>query len=90
MEKKLQNISWGLQFIDSARFLAKHITWKIIANLVNNLSQGTHKIKCKYGHDDKICETCGITYKICDHFLEYTNLKDNFIEYKCLCCNKNY
>ena len=21
---------------------------------------------------------------------QYTNLKDNFIKYKCLCCNKNY
>ena len=26
----------------------------------------------------------------CDCFLEYTNIKDNLIEYKCLCCNKNY
>ena len=26
----------------------------------------------------------------CDYFLEYTNFKDNLIEYKCLCCNKNY
>ena len=23
-------------------------------------------------------------------FLENTNFKDNLIEYKCLCCNKNY
>ena len=22
--------------------------------------------------------------------LEYTNIKDDLIEYKCLCCNKNY
>ena len=28
-----------------------------ISTLVNNLSQGIHKIKCKYGHDDKKCET---------------------------------
>ena len=28
-----------------------------ISNLVNNLSQGIHKTKCKYGHDDKKCET---------------------------------
>ena len=38
----------------------------------------------------KKCETCGIKYKNCDSFLEYTNFKDNLIEYKCLCCNKNY
>ena len=38
----------------------------------------------------KKCETCGIKYKFCDYFLENTNFKDNLIEYKCLCCNKNY
>ena len=27
---------------------------------------------------------------ICESFLEYTNLKDNLTEHKCLCCNKNY
>ena len=27
---------------------------------------------------------------ICDGFLEYRNFKDNLIECKCLCCNKNY
>ena len=49
MEKKLQkNISYILQFIDSARFMASSLS-----NLVNNLSEGIHKIKCKHGHDDK-------------------------------------
>ena len=23
-------------------------------------------------------------------FLEYTNFEEDFIEYKCLCCNNNY
>ena len=23
-------------------------------------------------------------------FFEYANFKDNLIEYKCVCCNKNY
>ena len=32
----------------------------------------------------------GIKYKHWDCFLEYTNFKDNLIEYKCLCCIKNY
>ena len=41
-----------------------------ISNLVHNLSEGIHKIKCKYGHDDKRCETCGVTYAVCDCFLE--------------------
>ena len=57
------------------------------SNLVNNLSERIHKIKCKYGHNDKKCET---SYKLFDCFLEYMNFKDDLIEYKCLCCNKNY
>ena len=44
----------------------------------------------QYKHDEKKCETSGIKYKYCECFLEYTNFKDNLIEYKCLCCNKNY
>ena len=40
--------------------------------------------------DDKKCETYGIKCKFCDCFLEYTNFKDDLIEYKCSCCNKNY
>ena len=38
----------------------------------------------------KKCETCRIKYKYCDCFLEYTNFKDDLIEFKCLCCNKYY
>ena len=41
-------------------------------------------------HCDKKSETFGIKYKHCACFLEYTNFKDSLIEYKCLCCNKNY
>ena len=61
-----------------------------LSNLVNNLSDGIHRIKCKYRHDDKKCETCRIKYKYCDCFLEYKNFKDGLIEYKCLRCNKSY
>ena len=32
---------------------------------------------------------CGIKYKYCDCFLEYTNFKDDLTECKCLCCNKS-
>ena len=84
MEEKLQKTSHRLQFIDSARFMASSLS-----NLVNIAAEGIHKIKCKYGHDDKICETCGIKYKDCECFLEYTIVKDKLIEYKCLCCFKN-
>ena len=61
-----------------------------LSNLVNNLSEGIDRIKCKLGDDDKNGETCGIKYKYCDCFLEYKNFKDDLIEYKCLCCNKNH
>ena len=57
---------------------------------VNNLSEGIYRMKCKYGHNDKKCETCGIKCKHFDCFLEYTNFKDDLIEYKCLSCNKIY
>ena len=68
-----------MKFIDSARFMARSLS-----NLVNNLGEVIHHIKCKYGHDDKKCETCSIKYKDCECCLEYTNVKNNLIEHKCL------
>ena len=44
-----------------------------LSNLLNNLSKGIHRIKCKYGYDDKKRETCGIKYKHWDCFLDYKN-----------------
>ena len=61
-----------------------------LSNLVNNLSERFHRIKCKLEHDDKKCETCGIKYKYCNCFLEYTNFQDDLIEDKCLSCNKKH
>ena len=61
-----------------------------LSNLVNNLSEGFHRIKCKLGHGDKKYETCRIKYKHCDCFLEYTNFKDDLIEDKWLSCKKIY
>ena len=46
-----------------------------LPNFANNLSEGLDKIKCKYGHNNKKCEICGITYELCDRFLEYANLQ---------------
>ena len=43
-EKIIKNISYILQFIDSARFMARSLS-----NLVNNLTEGIHRIKCKFG-----------------------------------------
>ena len=51
-----------------------------LSNLVSNFSEGIHKIKCKYGHDDKKCETCRVKYKYCDGFLEYMKFKNDLIE----------
>ena len=45
-EKVTKNISYILQFIDSARFMASSLS-----NLVSKLSEGIHRTKCKYGHD---------------------------------------
>ena len=33
---------------------------------------------------------CGINYKDCEFCLENANVKDNLIQYKCLCCDGNY
>ena len=45
-----------------------------ILNLVDNLTEGINKTKCKD----------------CDCFLEYESVKDNLTKYKCSYCNKNY
>ena len=63
------NISYKIKFINSARFMTTSLS-----NLVDNLAEGIHKIKCKD----------------CDCFLEYESVKDNLIKCKFLCCNKNY
>ena len=80
MEKKLKKtISYRLQFIDNAKFMASSLS-----NLVNNLAEGIYKIKCKFGHYNKSWKTCGIKYKDCQVCLEYKKIKDNLIEYRCL------
>ena len=54
------------------------------SNLVYSLAEGIHKTKCK-----KKYQACGIKHEGCEFCLEYKNFKDDLIEYKCLCCNKN-
>ena len=63
-EEIIKNISYRFQFIDSARFMASSLS-----NLVNNFSEGIHRNKCKYRHNDKKFETSGIKYKYCKCFL---------------------
>ena len=57
-EEITKNICYLFQFIDSARFMARSLS-----NLVINLPEVIHKIKCKFEYDDKKRKTCGIKYK---------------------------
>ena len=78
--KITKNISYILQFIHSARFIASSLS-----DLVNNLSKWIQRIKYKYRHRDKTRETCRIKYKNCDCFFQCTNFKDSFKQYKNWC-----
>ena len=79
-KKKLQElINWRRNYknyilhiivIDSARFMASSLS-----NLVNNFSEEIQIIKCKLGHSDKKCQTCGIKHKYYDCFLNIKTLK---------------
>ena len=62
-------IAYKIKFIDSARFVASSLS-----NLVNNLGERIHKLKCED----------------CDCFLEYESAKGILTKYRCLSCNKNY
>ena len=63
-------MSYRLQFIDSAKFMA---------SFLSHLADGILEIKYKFGHDNKKCEFCGIKYKDCNCFLEYTNFENNLV-----------
>ena len=84
MEKKLQRI-----YLTYYNLLIAQDLWQS-HNLFHKLSEGIHRIKCKSGHNEKKCEICGIKYNYCSCSLDYTNFKDDLIEYKCLYCSKNY
>ena len=58
-----------MKLIDSARFMASSLS-----NIVDNLAEGIHKIKCR----DFDC------------FREYESVKGNLMKYKCPSCNKGY
>ena len=69
-EEITKNISYILQFIDIARFMASSLS-----NVANNLSEGIHRIKCKFGHDDKKCEDVELNKSIAIVFLNTQFLK---------------
>ena len=66
-----------MQRNDSTRFVAS-----LLSNLVNNLAEGIHKIKYKYGYNNKKCKTFRVKFKDFECFLEYTNNKDDLMECK--------
>ena len=53
-------------------------------------SERIHTVKCKFGHGDRKCVTCGIKYKHCDCFVEYTTSEDDLVEYRYLFCHRKY
>ena len=67
--KSLVSVYYKIKFIDSVRFMATPLS-----NLVDNLTEGIHKIK----------------WKDCDCFLESESVKDNLIKYKCVSYNEDY
>ena len=62
-------VSYKIKLTNSAKFMTSSL-W----NLVDNLAEGIHKIKCKD----------------CNCFLEYKSVNENLIKYKCLSFNENY
>ena len=54
-----------------------------LSNLVENLSGGIHKTKCKNRHDNKKSKKYQIKYKDCECYLEYLNTKDDSLISKC-------
>ena len=66
-EEIRKNISYILQFIDSAKFMESSLS-----NLVNNLSESIHRIKPKFAHNKKLVE---LNISIVTVFLNIKSLK---------------
>ena len=70
MEKKLQKtISYESPFIVSVRFMAG-----LLSNLVGNLAEVVHKIKCKHGHIIKNVKRVELNTKIVSGILNRIRL----------------
>ena len=69
-EEITKNISYMLEFIDNARFMVSLLT-----NLVNNLSEGIHRIECKYEHMIKNVKAVELIINIVAVFLNMQILK---------------
>ena len=58
-----------LQFIDGAGFMACSLS-----NLVNNFSEGIHRIKCKFGDEEKNVKFVELYISIATVFLNIKTL----------------
>ena len=85
MEEKIQNVC-----LTYYNLLIEQDLWqahyKILSIIFLRKSIELNVIK----NDIKKCETSRIKHKYYNCFLDYINFKDDLVEYKCLCCNKNY
>ena len=71
-------MSYRFQFIDWARFMAISLP-----NLVNNLAEGIHKIKCKNDKNDtmlKNVKLAELNTKMVSVILNTTNFENDLIE----------
>ena len=66
----MYKISYILQFIDSAKFMEGSLS-----KLVNNLSQGLRRIKCKLEQNDKTVKHVKLDINIVTVFLNIQILK---------------
>ena len=86
MKKKLQKI-----YLTYCNLLTTQDLWQVHYQILSIIFlPGFIELNINSEKMKKKCETCGIKYKYCNCFLDYTNFKDDLIECKCLCCNKNY
>ena len=82
MEKKLQN-----PYLTDYSLLVVQDFWPTYYRIL--LIILLKDINMRYEQDDEKCDTGGMKYKDCDCCLEYINVKDDLIKYKCIYCNKN-
>ena len=85
MEKKFQKI-----YLRHYNLLIAHNLWQANYQILSIIFLKEF-IKLNVNKDTMVkkCENCGIKYKYFDCFLEYVNFKDDLIQCKCLCFNKN-
>ena len=69
-EEIIKHIAYILQFTDSTRFMASSLS-----NIVNNISEGIYRVKCKYGHDQNNVKLAELHISIATVFLNTWILK---------------